>query len=805
MALNPGDILRDRYQIIDTLGNGGFATTYRAKVLGSPENSPFVVVKEIKLPQSNDSQLFKEAEQQFEKEAKTLKHLDKCSEVPTLIEHFQENRKFYLIQEYIEGEPLSKELGSGKKLTEQQVIALLLDILEVLDCVHEQKIIHRDIKPSNLIRRNIDSKITVIDFGAVKEIGTWAIESGNITKTRVIGTNGYMPPEQGNGQPKFNSDIYAAGIVGIQAIAGLDIEDIFTYEKTGERVWRYFINQHPNVKVNSQLEKILNKMVRYHFKDRYQSVGEVLQDLESLAAFFSQQSKWQHSQHQRSKRLRVILPIKTITIAEKNSIARDSKTPSIPNLPDGLSAGEKILLTSYRPRLKQRGVKEFVDSNSEKAFNLFKESWHKEPWRKEDGKDPETLIYTNNAFLEVSNAHYYTIAVSLPICRSNSDSSSLVSVQAKEFLRGVAQAQTEVNLGLINASDRDFPGQGFLPSKAINGKGLKVVIADDANDESEAKQRAIALVNLPGILAVVGHASSEMTMHAVDIYNKNNLVLISPAAATEELTSEPKKNFFRTQYTSSLIARDLADYLLTKNQERAAILYNQGSPFGASFVEEYKKYFQDTRGGTIVRISDFDISKKHFNTARAIEEIQANGETAIVLVPDFHDPSSLERAFEIVKLNEDRNWIVGAWVMMCSQMLKFASQQPQMLEKLIFSIGWHPLNSPNAAFTQQVRSLWEEDGNTRTASAYDATRAIVKALEMQPKPSREGMQKMLSSPHFSAWGATGTIQFNSPHNGDRKNPPRDLVHIVGCPKEQFGLAFVPVKYPTAAAAGLKCD
>jgi branched-chain amino acid transport system substrate-binding protein len=76
---------------------------------------------------------------------------------------------------------------------------------------------------------------------------------------------------------------------------------------------------------------------------------------------------------------------------------------------------------------------------------------------------------------------------------------------------------------------------------------------------------------------------------------------------------------------------------------------------------------------------------------------------------------------------------------------------------------------------------------------------------MQQEPSREGMQRTLSSPDFSAWGATGTIQFNSPENGDRKNHPSDLVHIVECPQEQFGLAFVPVNYPPAAAAGLECD
>ncbi len=779
MCLNPGDILRNnRYQIIQKLGEGGFATTYTAQDARSPENSP-CVVKEIRSPQSNDPQLLQLARQQFEKEANTLRHLkDKCPRIPTLIESFEENEKFYLIQEYIDGYPLSKELGSGKNLIEQQVIDLLRDILEVLDCVHKQKIIHRDIKPSNLIRRQLDNKIALIDFGAVKAIAKLPIDSGNITQTRAVGTDGYMPAEQWNNQPRFNSDIYAAGIVAIQAIAGLDIADLCNHQPTCEIIWHYSTPNRESPQVSDDLRRILNKMVRYHFNDRYQSAADVLQDL-------------REAKLSRRESLRV-------------EIARDSRTPFPSNprlvLPDGLSAGEKILFTSSRPRLKQRGVKEFAASNSEQAFNLFKESW-----QKEFGKDPETLIYTNNAFLEVSNAPYYTIAVVLSICHRNSDSFSQLGDQAKEYLRGVAQAQTEVNLGLSNSSDRDFPGQGFLPSKAINGKGLKVIIADDANDEEEAKQRAISLVNQPDILAVIGHASSEMTMHAVDIYNNNNLVLMSPGAATEELTHEPRKFFFRTQYTSSLIARDLADYLLAKNQKQAAILYNPGSPFGASFVEDYTNYFGDV-GGEIVGIREFDLFKQDFNAERAIEEIQAKGETAIVLVPDPHHTSSLDRAFEIIKLNGSRNWIVGAWMLMCPQMLKLASQQQQKLfKKLIFSVGWHPLNSPNQAFPQQARSLWGEEGNTRIASGYDAARALIKALEMQLKPSREGMQKTLSSAEFSACGATGTIQFNWPNNGDRKNHPSDLVHIVECPKEQFGLAFVPVKYSTAAAAGLKCD
>ena len=780
MCLNPGDILRDRYQIIGKLGEGGFAKTYTANdALGSPGN-PLCVVKEIEPPQSKDGRLLEEAQQQFEKEAKTLKYLDKCPQIPKLIDRFLEQGKFYLIQEYIAGNPLNKELVSGRRFQESEVIDLLQDILSVLAFVHDQGIIHRDLKPSNLIRCKRTGKIAVIDFGAVKAIGTLAIEGGKITQTRVIGTDGYMPAEQWKNQPKFNSDIYAVGIIGIQAIAGLDIQDFFNDKKTGELVWRYATHDRPIFQISDRLEKILNKMVRYHFSDRYQSAADVLQDLRPLA---------------------------------KDAIASDNDAVSPPKprliLPDGLSAGETILLTTSNPWLKERGVREFAASKSQQAFNSFKESWQKEC------KDPETLVYINNAFLEASKADYYTIAVVLPLIRKSSDSLTYLGAEAKEFLRGVAQAQTEVNLGLLNLGDRDFPGQGFLPSKAINGKGLKVIIADDANDGEEAKQRAISLVNQPEILAVVGHANSEMTMHTVDIYDKNSLVLISPGAATEELTYEPRKIFFRTQYTSSLIARNLADYLLEKKQKKAAILYNQSSPFCASFREDYTKYFRDCKGGEIVWIRDFDISKKDFNAPRAIKEIQANGETAIVLVPDAHVRTSLDNAFEIIKLNGDseedsfgsHNWIsIGTWTLMGPEILEFVSQpQQKLFKKLIFSVCWHHLNSPNKDFPQQARLLWGAEANTPIALAYDGACTLIKALEMQPKPSREGMRKTIYDPDFSAYGATGTIQFNSPNNGDRKNPPSDLVHIVECAKEQFGLAFVPVKYPTAAAAGLKCD
>jgi eukaryotic-like serine/threonine-protein kinase len=110
MCLNPGDILRDRYQIIEVLGRGGFAITYKAVDLHECDENPLCVVKEIAQPQSTDPRVWERAQQLFEKEARTLKLLSEHPRIPAFIEHFhQENRPFYIVQEYIDGHPLQEE------------------------------------------------------------------------------------------------------------------------------------------------------------------------------------------------------------------------------------------------------------------------------------------------------------------------------------------------------------------------------------------------------------------------------------------------------------------------------------------------------------------------------------------------------------------------------------------------------------------------------------------------------------------------------------------------------------------------
>ena len=269
-----GQTLAGRYHIIKHLGGGGFGQTYLAEDKKRSGNPP-CVVKLLK-PLHSDPQTLQVARRLFKTETETLHLLGTHDLIPALLDDFEENQEFYLVQELIDGRDLSKELIPGKRFSESEVIDILQNVIEILVFVQQHKVIHRDIKPPNLMRRNSDGKILLIDFGAVKQITSQIVNSGgHAPPTVTIGTEGYMPAEQKNGDPKFCSDIYASGMIGIECLTGISPHQ-FPKDANGEVVWRNY------AQVSDTLAKILNKMVRYHFRDRYQSAAEVLPVLNNL-------------------------------------------------------------------------------------------------------------------------------------------------------------------------------------------------------------------------------------------------------------------------------------------------------------------------------------------------------------------------------------------------------------------------------------------------------------------------------------------------------------------------------------------
>ena len=273
-----GKLLDRRYQVTQVLGAGGFGRTYLAQDTRRPGN-PICVVKQLK-PVSSEPSFLETARRLFNSEAETLEQLGNHDQIPRLLAYFEEDQEFYLVQEFIEGHTLTQELQPGQRWEESRVIELLQEVLSVLEFVHNHGVIHRDIKPDNLIRRNLDHKLVLVDFGAVKQIRTQiASVYGQANNTIAVGTPGYMSSEQALGQPRPSSDIYALGIIGIQALTGLMPVSFQEDLSTGEILWERL------VPVSRGLATIITRMVRYHFKDRYQSAAEALQALRQLNAY----------------------------------------------------------------------------------------------------------------------------------------------------------------------------------------------------------------------------------------------------------------------------------------------------------------------------------------------------------------------------------------------------------------------------------------------------------------------------------------------------------------------------------------
>ncbi len=281
-----GQLLAGHYKVLKVLGEGGFGQTYIVEDIHLPGH-PQCVLKHIK-PTSPDPQVLETSRRLFQREAEILQQLGdtlkeslrQCNQIPKiprLLAYFEENQEFYLVQEFIRGHTLSHELTNGQKWTEGQVTLMLTEILSILEIVHNHGVIHRDIKPDNIIRRESDSQLVLIDFGAIKQLrSSTAVGQGQQRVTIAVGTPGYMPSEQIRRLPRSSSDIYALGMMGIQAITGVNPCELQDEPNTGEILW-----QHLNP-VTPGLAAVLTKMTRYHFKDRYQSATEALQALREL-------------------------------------------------------------------------------------------------------------------------------------------------------------------------------------------------------------------------------------------------------------------------------------------------------------------------------------------------------------------------------------------------------------------------------------------------------------------------------------------------------------------------------------------
>ncbi|MFB2922339.1 protein kinase domain-containing protein [Aerosakkonema funiforme] len=261
-------ILKDRYRAIKPIGQGGFGITYLAVDEDKPSKPP-CVIKQF-FPSVQGASNLQKASELFTQEAVQLDELGRHPQIPDLLAYFTIDNHQYLIQEFIDGQTLSQELAEKGAFNETQILQLLNDLLPVLQFVHDRQVIHRDIKPDNIIRRKSDKKLFLVDFGASK-IATGAALQKTGTS---IGSPEYVAPEQSRGRAVFSSDIYSLAVTCIHLLTGMSPFDLYDMNQDAW-VWRQFVKN----PVSDRLSRILDKMLDNAINRRYQSVAEVLKDL----------------------------------------------------------------------------------------------------------------------------------------------------------------------------------------------------------------------------------------------------------------------------------------------------------------------------------------------------------------------------------------------------------------------------------------------------------------------------------------------------------------------------------------------
>ncbi|MDJ0846201.1 protein kinase domain-containing protein [Crocosphaera sp.] len=281
-SLKRDDILDNRYQIIELLGEGGFGKTYQAKDLR--RNNEIVVVKQLK-PEFLDEQVNNKPKELFKREAQALLLLKNSQTMtPKLETDVIENDGYvYFVMEYIRGKTLDEEeLKEGNKLEEKEVIKLLQDMLKLLKFIHKQGLVHRDIKPDNIIRRDDDNSLTLIDFGSV----TKTEYSSTFTR---IGNHDYCAPEQWEGNAEPSSDLYALGIIVIQGLTGRIPSDFpkDPMDFNSNQILLDYLIPH----VSEGLKNIIKRMILMTPKERYQSAEEVLITLEQIQSYSEEEKQ----------------------------------------------------------------------------------------------------------------------------------------------------------------------------------------------------------------------------------------------------------------------------------------------------------------------------------------------------------------------------------------------------------------------------------------------------------------------------------------------------------------------------------
>ncbi|MEB3292065.1 MAG: bifunctional serine/threonine-protein kinase/ABC transporter substrate-binding protein [Synechococcales bacterium] len=838
-----GQILGGRYHIEQRLGQGGFGHTYVASDRQRP-GSPLCVLKHLSFT-SQDPQLLQQARRMFAQEAETLERLGRHDQIPQLLAYFEQEDEFYLVQEFIAGRSLAQELAQPWR--DAQVCHFLQDVLQILVFVHAQGVIHRDIKPDNLIRRATDDRWVLIDFGAVKTTDALH-EPMPQTQSVPVYTTGYAASELCLGKPQFSSDLYALGVIGIQALTGAHPLQIPHDPHTCNLRWHEGTQGTVGCcpMMNADLIALLDRLTQFRFTERYGSAQEVLADLSAITGATDQaveervsserspssslphptfsrypvssndvtqipRSQFQTASQQadptlgqlptlgqaavtvpsplpppaqapiptqaqptdlsvpRSRWQRKLKLTKTLLVGSGLFLGgtaigfgyllrngqvthpqRDltsSLNPAQPSLFGNIISQGEHRLSPNSSALIKSGTTHFAAGQFPQAQQLFAQSLASAP------EDPEVRIYSSNA--QIGQQKAYTIAAIAPLMKHPQT--------AQEILRGVAQAQWQIN---------QAGGLGGVP--------LRVVVADDGNVPKQAQEVAERIVQNPDILGVIGHGNSDTTLVAAQIYEPARLVTIAPISSAVQLSGY-SPYLFRTMPSDRFPAKALSEYMVHRLKKRkVAIFFNESSTYSRSLKMQFKDaLFFSNQGQIVVEI---DLSQPDFNPATSLTQVAQAG-AEVILLASSGDVS--DRALLLIQMNQmnQRRLPILAGDALYSE--RTLHGMGNAVEGMVLAVPAQQVGLAQSAFQQQAQKFWKQPVTWRSALAYDATQALAQAIA-QAK-TRAGVQAVLVDPSFRVAGTVQPIQFQP--DGD----PKGAIYLVQVKRDRPGL---PLSFQT---------
>jgi branched-chain amino acid transport system substrate-binding protein len=427
-----------------------------------------------------------------------------------------------------------------------------------------------------------------------------------------------------------------------------------------------------------------------------------------------------------------------------------------------ISQGEKLLVQSVTTPEKVAGVRAFWWKNHKEAEQHFAKSLQR--FR----NDPETLIYLNNA--RIGDRPALTIAVGVPI-GSNAN-------VAQEMLRGVAQAQDELNR------------QG-----GIAGKPLRVKIVNDDNNPVLVKDLVHRLVKDSSVLAVVGHNASDASVAAAPVYNEGGLTMLTPTSFSDKLSSNGPYVFRMVPNIRFMADQQVRYYARTNPNAKIAIC----SDSLAIDNESYRNHVANSilemeinKPGIGLVPATCDFAAPDFDPKQAVNTLIQKKANTLLLAPHI---DRIDRAIAVATANRGRMSLLASTSLHTGITLESGRKA---VNGMLLAVPWYPNALPNDVFSQKATQLWGGAVTWRTAMSYDATRAIAAGLQqatnidLQQRTTRTGLKDILRSPEFSINGATGKVRFIQ--SGERQivREMGILIQVKPDPKSQFGYTFHPV-------------